>query len=507
MLDFYNEHYLFGSRLHRCCTSTCGCCLRKPDRKYLYDDVTTLRVKAMDVPDPDEINWESVNITRRGKFFRVVLVVFVIVVFLALTTFLMAICSVFITSNTANCMKYIDLTYNQAVNGDDTAKKCYCANNIVLIFNDNIKSLCLAIFQQIYLYNGLQILSALISTLGNVLFALLVEKLVEFTKPASITSAHISRTVVLFIFLFLNTCIVPVLIFSDINGVQIAKHLSSLNFNTQDIPFYSDFTPDWYRTVSPYFTNFLIIDVLVVWFKYVWQVCSACCLLSQAKKKEGKTIQRRLNMQFTNYRIDVTNYLAEELLIVFIGIMYCGGIPILLPLCMASLISRYITAKSLMLRYSSRVDGLTEELNEVGYILLPLASLFGCLVGLWMLTANSMIYPGTMSVSLPLPASLESAYSNLIVRSFYLSYTFVLACLILVYVLLYNTLVRFVRWLISLCYCSHSAPTAAARETPFSETVTFLNVLYTYDIHQNDKYKNAVHNMEKYLKQHRVHRQ
>ena len=241
----------------------------------------------MDVPDPDEINWESVNITKRGKVFRVLLAVIIIII-LGVTSILMAICSVFVTSNTANCVKYQDITYTQASVGDELTKKCYCSNNIVFIFNEEIKQLCLAIFQQIYLYNGLQIVSAIISTVANVLFTLLVEKLVDFTKPASLTSSHISKTVVLFLFLFLNTCVVPILIFSDFSGFQLASKLSLLSLNTTDIPYYTDFTPDWYRTVSPYFTNFLIIDVLVVWFKYVRQVCRDFKrLVKKRKKKKG----------------------------------------------------------------------------------------------------------------------------------------------------------------------------------------------------------------------------
>lgn len=90
----------------------------------------------MDVPDPDEINWESVNITKRGKVFRVLLAVIIIIIFLGVTSILMAICSVFITSNTANCVKYQDITYTQASVGDELTKKCYCSNNIVFIFNE-----------------------------------------------------------------------------------------------------------------------------------------------------------------------------------------------------------------------------------------------------------------------------------------------------------------------------------------------------------------------------------
>ena len=80
---------------------------------------------------------------------------------------------------------------------------------------------------------------------------------------------------------------VPILIFSDFSGFQLASKLSLLSLNTTDIPYYTDFTPDWYRTVSPYFTNFLIIDVLVVWFKYVRQVCRDFKRLVKKRKKKG----------------------------------------------------------------------------------------------------------------------------------------------------------------------------------------------------------------------------
>jgi hypothetical protein len=108
----------------------------------------------------------------------------------------------------------------------------------------------------------------------------------------------------------------------------------------------------------------------------------------------------------TDYKFDVIVYLAEEYLIVFLGLIYCGGIPILLPICLFSLASRYITSKFLILRYSSRIEGIKENLNEISYNLLPLASVASCLIGLWMLTQNSLIYPNIINVSLPVPDSL-----------------------------------------------------------------------------------------------------
>jgi hypothetical protein len=103
----------------------------------------------MEVPDPDEINWESVNIKKKNKFLRVTFAAVVIVIFLAICSILMAICSVFITSNTITCLQVSDITLQQASTADEATKKCYCVNNIFFIFNNNVKSVCLAIFEKI----------------------------------------------------------------------------------------------------------------------------------------------------------------------------------------------------------------------------------------------------------------------------------------------------------------------------------------------------------------------
>lgn len=127
--------------------------------------------------------------------------------------------------------------------------------------------------------------AALVSVLTNILFTLMVDRLVHFTKPKSLTSALLSKSIIMFLFLFINSCLTPVLIFSNMFGFKMAEKLSLLNLNTSDIPYYSDFTDSWYRVVSPYFTNFMIIDFFVVWLKFFWTMCYESCRLRSLKKK------------------------------------------------------------------------------------------------------------------------------------------------------------------------------------------------------------------------------
>jgi hypothetical protein len=67
-----------------------------------------------------------------------------------------------------------------------------------------------------------------------------------------------------------------------------------------------------------------------------------------------------------------------------------------------------------------------------------------------------------------------------------------------VYYFLYNTLIRFFKWLGSLCYESKETVRVVERRS-FSEASKTMNVLHSYNIHSNPKYKNVVLNLERYL--------
>lgn len=116
-----------------------------------------------------------------------------------------------------------------------------------------------------------------------------------------------------------------------------------------------------------------------------------------------------------------------------------------------NIISRYITNKYLILRYSRRIEGLTEDFSNLSIGIFPIAMVISCLVGIWMFTASSYIYSTAMSVEIPFLNQYQNVFS-MFPRVFYISYTLVLAVIILLYILFYNTIVRFFSWLGSCCY-------------------------------------------------------
>jgi len=66
-----------------------------------------------------------------------------------------------------------------------------------------------------------------------------------------------------------------------------------------------------------------------------------------------------------------------------------------------NIVSRYIANKYLILRYSRRIEGLTEDFSSLSIGILPVGMFLSCLIGIWMFTASSYIYNTAMSVRIP----------------------------------------------------------------------------------------------------------
>lgn len=108
----------------------------------------------------------------------------------------------------------------------------------------------------------------------NFLFELIVDKIVNCTRPNSQSHSLKIKTLIYTIFLILNTVILPILLYSDIFGFKTSSYFSFItlissglsNFLSVDnLQFYIDYSQVWYRNVSPIFTNYLIFDLIAVW--------------------------------------------------------------------------------------------------------------------------------------------------------------------------------------------------------------------------------------------------
>jgi hypothetical protein len=174
-----------------------------------------------------------------------------------------------------------------------------------------------------------------------------------------------TKTLIYTIFICLNSILVPVLIYADIFGFQASNYVSFLTIISSSIKdflmvtnlsFYPDFTPVWYRNVSPIFTNFLIINTLMVWLFFI--IDKYLSSKTSLERDEGKMLQKRMNQEITSFKLDVYKEAASFYLVIVMVSLFHSGIPVLLPLGFLNVFSRYIVNRSLLQNNSTRIEGL-----------------------------------------------------------------------------------------------------------------------------------------------------
>lgn len=429
-----------------------------------------------------------------------------ILLFLAISCAIIGLCSLYITSHSNNCEGLNISSYTAAsatASGSTLIMQCYCNAHLVDSFTDStIKTACTDYLTGIYVEQSIQYVVIITSSLTNFLFGLVVDKLITCVRPASQGAALSTKTIIYTLFLILNSIVVPLLIYADIFGFQASSYVSFLTiissnanafFQASSISLYPNFTPVWYRNVSPVFTNFLIFNTLMVWLFFLLE---KCCFASNngLQSKEGKVLQKRMNRDITAYRLDICKETASLYLVVVMALMFSSGIPILLALALLNLLSRYIANRSLLQHNSVRVEGLGEEFSSLSSLLLTIILIAFPLLNEWMLIANTKI----ASDAALMFGSISSAYGAGIYElqmELYLPFYLAISLLAFLEYISFHCALRFCS---CLCSCCENPP-PNFHTRPFWEYAKGMNILTSYNVRKNDKMRNAVLYLEKYL--------
>lgn len=335
----------------------------------------------------------------------------VILIFLGVTCSIVGLCSIYIASHASNCQNVtVPSTLAQAqASTDSTAIQCYCDANLVSALSDSdVKAVCSPYLSNIYASQAIQYAVIFTSSFTNFLFGLIVDRLVQFVRPASKSSGMLARTSIYTLFLIFNTVLIPLLVYANIFGFQPSNYISFITiistdvsnfFNVSSISFYPHFTTVWYRNVSVIYVNYLIVNTVVVWLMFLKEKFAAG--KKSLEQQEGKILQKHMNEEITSYRLDIFQEAANFYLVIILCALFGAGIPVLLPLGFLNLLSRYVANRSLLQYSSTRIDGLGEEFTSLTLVIFPAALTLGPLVGEWMLVGNSDIYPNNLPMSFP----------------------------------------------------------------------------------------------------------
>lgn len=162
--------------------------------------------------------------------------------------------------------------------------QCYCMTNFFQAFTDDaLLNFCgQERIDQLSISTGIQYAITITSSVVNILFGLIVDKLINLTQPLSFSKGYMWKNSIYTLFIIFNTVFLPLLLYADIFGFKAAHYVSFVTvistdisnfFNVDSLSFYIDFDRVWYKNVSPIYSNFIIIDMLLTWVFFIVYKC------------------------------------------------------------------------------------------------------------------------------------------------------------------------------------------------------------------------------------------
>jgi hypothetical protein len=389
----YANHRLLNRSWHglvRGLSECCGCC-RVPIEGPLQYRGQEVVLEVDEIPSPENIQWENLDISGCNRALRTIIVVLIILLSLTLSSLLIGLVYILGKAETSvTCTDTIP-TYEEATVPGATEKVivCYCKAHITSLTNP-LNSFCLPKLQLIIAGVAIQLGVAVVTVVMNQFYYLMVYLSIRFLRLRYKQNFFSMQTVAIFVSIFINAGLLPLLVSSNINGVILAKSaifiLDLFKLNTSNITYFTDFTREWYFSFVPYVITYVIIDMVNPLIRLALAQLQFCCLESKLQAMEGRTTQLELNLAALPYRFDLEMELGQVLALVYITLLYGSGIPPLYPFCLLNLLVRYWVNKWLILRYSKRILGITAGYIRVILKLLQPAAFISVLFAAWMYT-------------------------------------------------------------------------------------------------------------------------
>lgn len=283
---------------------------------------------------------------------------------------------------------------------------CYCNANIASIYSDtNVNAFCSSITNKVLITNILQVSASILSSVTNVILAIIIAVIAKYLlRPANVPKEYVFIFWGVLCSAFINTCIIPLLLSANIFGVEFYSYLKFINFiDFNKLSIFNDFTTDWYALISPYYLTFMIIGCfvspfigLVVFslkncFK-LWRLRRKC----EDNDKENPLIQKEANQSLLSLQFEYAEETAMLMLLIIIGILYSGLIPLMIPILAFGLIWIYLCKKTIIAKYSIKIPA-DETLNESVINLFPFIIFAHACFSVWSHTS-----PGIFAADAPL---------------------------------------------------------------------------------------------------------
>ena len=103
-------------------------------------------------------------------------------------------------------------------------------------------------------------------------------------------------------------------------------------------------------------------------------------------------MQITLNRLYEGPEFDISFWSAQAITFIFVVLMYCGAVPLMIPVCFIYLILRYWVDKYQVLKFYKKPPRYEANIFDIQMILIWIAIIFHLAFSLWIYT-NQQIFP------------------------------------------------------------------------------------------------------------------
>mmetsp|Transcript_15197 Transcript_15197/g.22859 ORF Transcript_15197/g.22859 Transcript_15197/m.22859 type:complete len:1310 (+) Transcript_15197:270-4199(+) len=287
-----------------------------------------------------------------------------------------------------------------------TIAGCYCYNQLLDLFSTGVFGLlsklqsqdssCEAFFTNYGIANVLTLAASLCTVVINVGLKFTMKKLAKGELHNTIDEEHSAIVVKVFLATYINMAVVALVAFGYVkNKPDIAESAQLFDGD------FADFSPRWYAVVGSYLTLTFILQIfgplgLKLLKYYVLSPCKMCYAHPKINNRTSHkyAMQADVNALELGGVFDTTLHNAQLLALLFFGMTYAPGLPLMMPLSMFAFTLYLNIDKMLLLRYYAKPPKMGDAVMRVVLKLLPWACVIRLCIACWMYS-NYDVFPYT----------------------------------------------------------------------------------------------------------------
>ena len=224
--------------------------------------------------------------------------------------------------------------------------------------------------------------SNLVVNIANIFLSVVVGILaIRFNRYSSLSSQTVSVAYMTFVFMVINTAAIELVTKGQLPFTLPASlaDLQAIGFLGGD---HQDFNRGWYAKPGGAMTTTMLTEALLgplltlLEFQVYWPCCVRCCVrrgMRRSKKGAGlpmpsfsQVVQSQVNDRLDAPDFDLSGRFASIMNTMTITLMFCGGLPMLMPLAAISFGITFWLDKWMLLRYYRKPAAIDGQLLSMG---------------------------------------------------------------------------------------------------------------------------------------------